>query len=145
MATTSIYLNFDRVTEEAFLFYKHVFGTEFAGEIARMKDVPPQEGVPLLAEADKNLVMHVALPILGGTLLMGTDATGSMGFTVHQGNNVYISLHPDSRDEADRLFTTLSEGGVIEMPIQDMFWGDYFGSFVDKYGVRWMVNYSTKK
>lgn len=145
MAKVSVYLNFNRTTEAAFLFYKEVFQTEFVGEIARMGDVPPQDGMPELAEADKNLVMHVALPILGGFVLMGTDASSSMGFTVRPGNNVYISLHPDSRDEADRLFAALSEGGVAEMPMQDMFWGDYYGSFVDKFGVQWMINYSSKE
>lgn len=145
MAKVSVYLNFNRTTEAAFLFYKEVFQTEFVGEIARMGDAPPQEGMPELSEADKDLVMHVALPILGGFVLMGTDASSSMGFTVRPGNNVYISLHPDSRDEADRLFAALSEGGVAEMPMQDMFWGDYYGSFVDKFGVQWMINYSSKE
>src|SRR5678815_898926 len=98
MAITSTYLNFPRNTEEAFNFYKSVFGTEFLGEkINRFSEVPPQEGMPPMAEADKNLVMHVALPILGGHLLMGTDAPESMGFKVIKGNNVYISLHPDSK------------------------------------------------
>ena len=97
--------------------------------------------MPPMPEADKNLVMHVALPILGGHLLMGTDAPESMGFTVNKGNNVYISLHPDSKKDADDLFAKLSEGGVAEMPMQDMFWGDYFGSLTDKFGVRWMVNF----
>jgi PhnB protein len=88
--------------------------------------------------------MHVALPILGGHLLMGTDAPESIGFKVHPGNNVYISLHPDSRAEADRLFSALSAGGEVEMPLQDMFWGDYYGSFTDKCGIRWMVNFVKK-
>jgi PhnB protein len=88
--------------------------------------------------------MHVALPILGGHLLMGTDAPESMVFKVHPGNNVYISLHPDSRAEADRLFSALSAGGEVEMPLQDMFWGDYYGSFTNKYGIRWMVNFVKK-
>jgi PhnB protein len=74
---------------------------------------------------------------------MGTDAPESMGFKVIPGNNVYISLHPDSRAEADRLFSRLSDGGAIEMPMQDMFWGDYYGSLTDKYGIRWMVNYTS--
>jgi PhnB protein len=143
MASVSTYLNFSRNTEEAFNFYKQVFGTEFEGGIQRMSDVPPQEGQPPLPEADKNLVMHVALPILGGHLLMGTDAPESMGFNVNQGNNVYINLAPDTRAEADRLFGALSAGGTVEMPMQDMFWGDYFGSCVDKFGVQWMVNTSS--
>jgi PhnB protein len=144
MARVSTYLNFQRQTEEAFNFYKSVFGTEFIGEINRMSSVPPQEGQPPLAEADKNLVVHVALPILGGHVLMGTDAPESMGFKVNFGNNVYINLEPDTRTETERLFRALSEGGKVEMPLQEMFWGDYFGSCQDKYGVRWMFNCSSK-
>ena len=144
MATTSTYLNFDRTTEEAFNFYKGVFGTEFTGPIARMGDVPPQEGQPELPDADKNLVMNVQLPILGGHMLMGTDAPESMGFKLNQGNNVYICLDPDTRAEADRLFAALSEGGKVEMALTDMFWGDYFGSLVDKYGTLWMINCTAK-
>jgi len=143
MASVSTYLNFNGTTEEAFNFYKSVFGTEFVG-ISRMGDVPPQEGQPEMSDADKQLIMNVMLPILGGHMLMGTDAVESMGFTVNQGNNVYISLGPDSREEADRLFAALSEGGKVEMPMQDMFWGDYYGSLVDKYGVQWMINYSSQ-
>lgn len=143
MASVSTYLNFNGTTEEAFNFYKSVFGTEFVG-ISRMGDVPPQEGQPEMSDADKQLIMNVSLPILGGHMLMGTDAVESMGFTVNQGNNVYITLGPDSREEADRLFAALSDGGKVEMPMQDMFWGDYYGSLVDKYGVQWMINYSTQ-
>ena len=111
MASVSTYLNFPRQTEEAFTFYKSVFGTEFVdGKIQRMGAVPPQEGQPPLSEEDKNLVMHVALPILGGHLLMGTDAPESMGFKVNFGNNVYINLEPDTRVDLDRLFNALSEG-----------------------------------
>lgn len=144
MATVSIYLNFPRNTEEAFNFYKSVFKTEFIGDIGRMGDVPPQEGMPALPEADKNLVMHVALPLLGNFVLMGTDAPESMGFMVKQGNNMYINLQPDTRAESDRLFAALSVGGKVEMPLQVMFWGDYFGSCTDKFGVRWMVNCSER-
>lgn len=145
MATTGIYLNFERNTEEAFMFYKSVFGTEFVGGINRMGDVPPQEGVPPLPEEDRDLVMHVSLPLLGGVMLMGTDAPQSMGFKLSQGNNVYISLHPDSRNETDALFNALSEGGKVEMPPQEMFWGDYFGSCTDKFGVQWMFNCASKQ
>lgn len=145
MAKTSTYLNFSRNTEEAFNFYKSVFGGDFVdGKINRFGEIPEMEGMPPIAETDKNLVMHISLPILGGHLLMGTDAPDSMGFKVNQGNNVYISLHPDSRLEADQLFAKLTEGGVVEMPMQDMFWGDYYGSLTDKFGIRWMVNYSSK-
>ncbi len=140
MSRVSTYLNFARQTEEAFNFYKSVFGTEFIGDIKRLGDVPMQPGQPAMAEADKQLVMHVELPILGGHVLMGTDAPESMGFTMNFGNNVYINLEPDTRAEADKLFAALSAGGKVEMAVQDMFWGGYFGSCTDKYGLRWMVN-----
>jgi len=145
MSSVSTYLNFARNTETAFNFYKSVFKTEFAGPIARMGTGPACPGQPPLAEADKHLVMHVALPILGGHLLMGTDSPESMGFKLNQGNNVHICLAPDTRAEADRLFGELSKGGNVEMPMQDMFWGDYFGSFTDQFGIKWMINCPGKK
>jgi len=145
MATVGTYLNFPRNTEEAFNFYRSIFGGEFQNGISRFNEIPPSENNPPLAEEDKNLVMHVALPILGGHLLMGTDAPESMGFRVDFGNNVYISLHPDTRQETRKLFDALAEGGKVEMELQDQFWGDYYGSCTDKYGVRWMFNCSEKK
>lgn len=144
MAKTSTYLNFPRSTEEAFNFYKSVFGGDFVGGIHRMGEVPSHEGQPPLADTDKNLVMHIALPILGGHMLMGTDAPESMGFKVNFGNNIYINLEPDTRAETDHLFKALSDGGKIEMQLQEMFWGDYFGSCTDKYGVQWMFNCASK-
>ncbi len=144
MSHISTYLNFPRNTEEAFNFYRSVFGGEFEGGIHRFSEVPPQEGRPPLSENDKNLIMHIVLPILGGHRLMGTDAPETMGFKVNQGNNVYINLEPDTRAEADKLFAALSAGGKIEMPLQEMFWGDYFASFTDKFGIQWMVNCSSK-
>jgi PhnB protein len=144
MASVSTYLNFPRETEAAFNFYKSVFGGEFTGGIMRFGDIPPQEDMPAPSDEDKNLVMHVSLPILGGHLLMGTDAPESMGMSLTAGNNVYISLHPDSRAEADRLFAALSEGGTVEMEMADQFWGDYFGSLVDKFGIHWMINSESK-
>ena len=144
MARVSTYLNFPRSTEEAFMFYKSVFGSDFTTPIHRFSEVPPQPGQPPLAEADKNLVMHVELPILSGHVLMGTDAPESMGFTLKAGNNMSINLEPDTRTETDRLFKQLSEGGKVEMPLQEMFWGDYFGSLTDRFGVRWMFNCTSK-
>ena len=140
MARVSTYLNFPRSTEAAFLFYKSVFGGDFAGPIMRFGDIPDQPGQPPAAEADKNFVMHVELPILGGHALMGTDAPESMGFTVVAGNNVMINLEPDTRAETDRLFAALAEGGKVEMPLAEMFWGGYFGSLEDRFGTRWMFN-----
>jgi PhnB protein len=144
MASVSTYLNFVRNTEEAFNFYKSVFGTDFIGDIMRFKDIPPSENMPPLPDSDKNLVMHVTLPIIGGHKLMGTDAPDSMGFKVNFGNNVYINIEPDTRKETKRLFDALSKGGKIEQELQDMFWGDYYGSCKDKYGVQWMFNCSEK-
>lgn len=140
MARVSTYLNFVDKTEEAFEFYRSVFGGEFVGGINRFGDVPPQEGMPPLAEADRKLVMHIALPILGGHMIMGTDAPASMGFVVVPGNNVHLNLEPDTREETKRLFDALSVGGKVNMALQDMFWGAYYGSCTDQYGVHWMVN-----
>lgn len=140
MARISTYLNFTRNTEEAFLFYKSVFNTEFTGPVVRFGEMPPQEGAPAIAAADKNLVLHVELPISGGHVLMGTDAPESFGFTVTKGNNIHIQIEPDNREEADRLFQALADGGRITMPMQNMFWGAYFGSLTDKFGINWMIN-----
>ena len=143
MAQVATYLNFNRNTEEAFNFYKSVFGTEFMG-VMRHSDVPVPEGHPGPSEEDRNLIINIALPIMDGHVLMGTDAPESMGFTVTQGNNVHICLMPETREESDRLFTALSDGGKVEMPMQDMFWGDYYGSFTDKFGINWMINCSAQ-
>jgi len=144
MASTSIYLNFSRNTEEAFNFYRSVFKTEFSWPISRMGDAPSTPGQPPLSDADKQLVMHVALPLMGGVELMGTDAPETMGFKLNMGNNIYINLQPDTRAEADRLFNALAEGGKVDMPLTDMFWGAYFGSLTDKFGVQWMINCESK-
>lgn len=144
MAKVTTYLNFPRNTEEAFTFYKSVFGGEFTGGITRFSSIPPSDKMPPLAEADMNLVMHVTLPILGGHQLMGTDAPESLGFKVNMGNNVYINLEPDTRAETMRLFKALSEGGTVGIDLQDMFWGGYYGSCQDKFGVQWMFNCSEK-
>ena len=144
MARVSTYLNFGRNTEEVFIFYKSVFGGEFSGRISRLGDMPASEDTPKIADADKNLIMHIELPILGEHVLMGTDAPESMGFNLNFGNNIHISLEPDSREETKMLFEKLSNGGKITMDLQDMFWGDYYGSCIDKYGVQWMFNYPIK-
>lgn len=140
MARVSTYLNFPRSTEQAFEFYRSVFGGEFAGGIHRFAEVPSAPGQPPLPEADRNLVMHVELAILGGHVLMGTDAPESMGFKVAPGNNVYINLEPDTRADTERLFAALGAGGTVGMPLQDMFWGACFGSLTDRFGVQWMFN-----
>ncbi len=134
------YLNFDGQAEEAFNFYKSVFGGEFTGNM-KMKEAP---GTEELSESDKNRIMHISLPIGTDTLLMASDIIPSMGQKLVKGNNNYISLHPKSRAEADRLFNGLSAGGEIEMPMADQFWGDYFGSFLDKFGIGWMINFNAQ-
>lgn len=144
MARVSTYLNFPRNTEEAFNFYKIVFGGDFRGGIRRYSEIPAAEGMPAITEQDKNLVMHVELVITGGHLLMGTDAPESMGFKITPGNNVHINLEPDSKEENKRLFEALSEGGTVTMELQDTFWGAYFGSVTDKFGIHWTCNFSYK-
>ncbi|WP_114790901.1 VOC family protein [Niabella yanshanensis] len=133
------YLNFDGNAEEAFSFYKSVFGGEFAGGIMKMSSAPGTENLP---DEEKERVMHVSLPLDNNQTLMASDIVPSMGHKLTQGNNVYLSLHPDSKEEADKLFNALAEGGKVEMPMEDQFWGDYFGSLVDKFGIGWMVNYN---
>lgn len=143
MATVSIYLNFERDTEEAFEFYKTVFGTEYVDGITRFGDMPTSEEGPTIDDADKNLVMNVALPLMGGVVLMGTDAPASMGFQLNKGNNVYINLQPDTREEADSIFAALSAGGTVEQVMTEEFWG-YYGSCADRFGVQWMLNVDMK-
>lgn len=145
MNKVNTYLNFDRKTEEAFNFYKSVFGGEFDRVIMRYKDIPPQEGMPTIPEADKELIMHISLPIMDGHRLMGTDVSEAMGSKLIKGNNVYISIAPDTRAETKRLYEALSAGGKVEMELQDMFWGDYYASFEDKFGTKWMLNCSAKE
>ncbi len=142
MKTLNSYLNFDGQAEEAFNFYKSVFGGEFAGNgIMRIGDIPDCDEMNI-TKAEKNRVMHVSLPIGNDSMLMASDIVPSMGQKLSVGNNNYINISPESREEADRLFSALSEGGEVEMPMKDQFWGDYFGSFKDKYGVCWMINFS---
>ena len=145
MSRVCIYLNFKNTTEEAFKFYQSVFGGEFSGGgVARFGDFPPHEGAPQLAEGDKNLILHIELPILGGHVLMGSDAPESFGFKIVQGNNFYINLEPDSRSETDKLFTALSKGGQITQPLGEMFWGGYYGTVIDQFGIQWMFNCTAK-
>ena len=139
MASVSIYLNFMGNTEEAFNFYKTVFGTEFLMPPMRMSDAPPYEGAPPLSEKDKNAIMHVSLPILAGTVIMGTDMLESMGQKLVEGNNVTICLDPGSEADADKLFAALSEGGSDIAPMRNEFWG-YWGCAKDRFGIRWMFN-----
>jgi PhnB protein len=141
MSQINPYLNFPGNTEEAFLFYKSVFGNEFA-MLMRFKDVPGMEKLP---PADQEKIMHIALPLGNGAMLMATDALESMGQKLNQGNNFYISVSTDSREEADGLYHSLSAGGNIEQPIGDAFWGAYFGMFRDRFGVQWMISFDEKR
>jgi PhnB protein len=140
MALINPHINFNGNAEEAFHFYKSVFGGEFA-TIMRFKDLPI-DGHPV-AEHEKDKIMHIALPI-GGNVLMGNDVPEAMGKTAERENRSKISVSAESRDEADALFNGLSGGGEVEMPISDSPWGSYFGMFRDKYGIEWMVDYDPK-
>lgn len=142
MTKINTYLNFAGNTEEAFNFYKSVFGGEFSA-IVRFKDMP-MEGVKI-PKKDENKIMHIGLPFGKDDVLMASDSRESLGQKLNQGNNVYISVHPETKMEADRIFKALSTGGTIEMPIANQPWGDYYGSFTDKFGVLWMGNYSSPK
>lgn len=133
------YINFNGQAEEAFNFYKSVFGGEFA-TFSRMKDMPQSEGCEIY-EAEKNKIMHVSLPLAGGSVLMGSDVPETYADKMTSGNNISISINAESREETEKLFNGLSEGGTITMPLSDTFWGAYFGMFTDKFGINWMVNY----
>ncbi len=141
MAQVTTYLNFSGNCEQAFEFYKSIFWGEFEWDIFRLGNMPTQDDMPALTEQNKNLIMFMSLPILGWHRLLGSDVPEFMWKVIH-GNMNYISLHPDSRDQADELYTKLSAGWEIEMPLEDQFWGDYYGSFTDKFGICWMVNYN---
>ena len=142
MTKLNTYLNFAGNTEEAFNFYKSVFGGDF-NSLVRFKDMP-MEGVQI-PEADQDKIMHIGLPIGDDNLLMATDALESLGQQLVQGNNFYISVQPDTKEEADRIFNALSEGAEVEMTMADQPWGDYYGSLKDKFGTGWMVIYSYPK
>lgn len=136
MIKLETYLNFNGNTEEAFEFYRSVFGGEFSSLI-RFRDMPMAGSE--IPEADTGKIMHISLPI-GNNTLMGSDNLESLGMKLNQGNNVYVFIAPDNKSEADRIFAVLSDGGVIEMQMADQAWGDYFGSFRDKFGIMWMID-----
>jgi PhnB protein len=139
MSRVSTYLNFMGDTEEAFAFYKSVFGTEYLGPIWRMGGMA-DPNLPPLSEAEQNLVMHIELPILAGHVLMGTDMLESQGHELRGGNQMTINLELEDRVETERLFAALSEGGSDLFGLQDMPWGAYWGTCADRFGVRWMFN-----
>lgn len=135
MAVINPYLNFSGNCEEAFNFYKAVFGGEF-DDLQRFKETPSEGHV---SESEGEKIMHVSLPIGRGTILMGSDRPHGMGQTV-QGNNFNISIQTKSAAETSRIFNGLSAGGQVTMPLQETFWGATFGMLTDKFGVQWMVN-----
>jgi PhnB protein len=139
MTTVNTYLIFDGNCEEAFTFYKSVFGGEFT-YLGRYKDMPPTDGQYCPPE-DLEKVMHVSLPISAETVIMGSDSSKTYGQATVFGNNISLSINADSKESADLLFTGLSSGGQVKMPMNQTFWGAYFGMFTDKFGIHWMVNY----
>lgn len=143
MAKINPYLHFLGNAEEAFNFYKSVFGGEFAA-LQRFGELPGCEEMNL-SEADKEKLMHVALPISDGHVLMATDAVGKHAEDAVIGNNVSLSVGAETKDEADKIFNGLAAGGDVTMPIADAFWGAYFGMCKDKFGVNWMINYDYPK
>ncbi|MGC1242553.1 MAG: VOC family protein [Chryseosolibacter sp.] len=144
MTTTNVYLTFNGNCEEAFNFYKSVFGGDFP-YIGRFKDMPPNEGGEKPSAEAGEKIMHVSLPISKETMLMGSDTGGEWASNYTQGNNFSISINTDRKEEADRLFNGLSNGGNVTMPMNKTFWGDYFGMFADKFGINWMVSFNDQQ
>jgi PhnB protein len=141
MTTVNIYLNFNGNCEEVFNFYKSIFNGEFS-YIGRFKDMPPQDGMPPLTAEMAEKIMHVSLRISKETYIMGSDVGGEWASEFLPGNNFSISINADSKEEVDRLFKGLSVDGKIIMPLNNTFWGDYFGMFTDKFGINWMTSFS---
>lgn len=142
MARVSTYLNFPGTTLAAFEFYRQVFATEFIGQVLRMGDLPQTPDGPSFGPDEADMIMHIELPILAGHVLMGTDVVDSMGHQLVAGNNVVLNLEPDTRAEADRLHAALGDGGSDSMGMFEQFWGDYWGSVTDRFGITWMINCS---
>lgn len=139
MATINVYLTFNGDCEKAFSFYAAAFGREIP-RMNRFAEMPPQEGMPPLPDEMKGRIMHIALPISKETIIMGSDSMAGTD-AVRQGNNFSLSINANSREEADALFAKLSEGGIITRPLENTFWGAYFGMWTDRFGISWMVNY----
>jgi PhnB protein len=137
MKSFNPYLNFSGNAEEAFNFYKSIFGGEFA-MVMRFSDIPEKDNIP---EELLDKIMHIALPVGNGNMLMASDSLEALGQKLVQGNNHYFMLGVESKTEADDLFAKLSVNGTVEMELQDTFWGDYYGSFTDQFGIQWMIDY----
>ncbi|MFZ4398985.1 MAG: VOC family protein [Bacteroidales bacterium] len=140
MTTVNIYLTFNGNCEEVFNFYKSVFGGEFS-YVGKFKDMPPMDGNSCSPQ-DMEKIMHIGLPISKETVIMGSDSSEAFGHASVVGNNFSISINTDSKKEADRLFSGLSTGGKVTMPMNNTFWGDYFGMFTDKYDINWLISYA---
>ncbi|WP_057939416.1 VOC family protein [Algoriphagus resistens] len=136
------YLNFNGQAEEAMHFYQKTLGGEFEGGFNYFSEIP---GMDQLSEDEKKRVMHVTLMLSDQVKIMASDIMPSMGHKLIVGNHNYISLMPDSIEKGREYFQGLSEGGTVEMPYEKAFWGAYFGSFIDKYGNGWMINYTLKE
>lgn len=139
MTTVNPYLTFNGNCEEAFSFYKSVFGGEYP-HVARFSEMPPQEGMPPLSETDQNKIMHISLPISKETILMGSDVAGPWGGDFKEGNNFSLLIGTDTNTEADRLMAELSVGGKVTMPMDKTFWDSYFGMLTDQFGINWMIS-----
>ena len=144
MTTINVYLTFNGNCKSAFDFYLSVFGGEFASE-STFGEMPPQEGMPPMPDEMKNQIMHVSLPISQETVLMGSDTGGEWAASHIQGNNFSISISTDSKAKADNFFNELSAGGEVKMPMEQTFWGDYFGMLTDKFGINWMISFNEKQ
>jgi len=143
MTTINTYLTFNGNCEEAFNFYKSVFGGEFS-YMSKFKDMPEDPKFQI-ADSDKENVMHISLPISEEAILMGSDTSGELTANFTQGNNFSISINTDNKNEADRLFSNLSEDGMVIMPMNNTFWNSYFGMFTDKFGIQWMINFNEEE
>jgi len=143
MTKLNPYLSFKGTCEEAFNFYKSVFGNEFLF-VGKFKDMPETPDYPVV-ESDKEKIMHISLPVSNETVLYGCDTSQAFEKSTVIGNNISLSIETDSIEEATRIFNGLSDGGVVAMPLDKTFWDAYFGMFTDKYGINWMVNYDLSK
>lgn len=142
MTTINIYLTFNGNCDEAFDFYKSIFGGDFAFK-GHFKDMPSEAGHQI-PEEDAEKIMHISLPISKETVLMGSDSGGEWGANYQQGNNFSISINTDSKENADKFFNRLSENGQVTMPMDQTFWSDYFGMLTDKFGINWMIGLNEK-
>ena len=144
MTTVNVYLTFDGNCEEAFNLYRSVFGGDFPN-VSRFKEMPPSENGPSFTEEEGNRIMHISLPISAETMLMGSDTGGDWAADLQPGNNFSISITTDSKEKADRFFAELSAGGQVTMPMEDTFWGDYFGMVSDRFGINWMIGFNASQ